>query len=99
MCIRSSADGPGLSVCGMREQDQGKRVQEVRWSGIGVCERQKGDTQRSHTCFPSHAIHHTISHTHTHIQNIITTHCFTVEFYFMSDVFHIQAIFLISGSL
>lgn len=53
VCIGNGVDGLGLSVCEMREQDQGNKVQEVRWTGMGlsvrVCARQQErQTERSH---------------------------------------------------
>lgn len=61
VCIGNGVDGLGLNVCEMREQDQGNKVREVRWTGMGlsvcvcVC-APAGETDRKITCFPSLAI-------------------------------------------
>lgn len=53
VCIGNGVDGLGLNVCEMREQHQGNKVREVRWTGMGlsvcVCVRaSRRDRQKDH---------------------------------------------------
>lgn len=68
--IRSGVDGLGLSVCEMREQDQGNRVYS-RWDGV----KESTDRKDIHV-FPSHGFlshHRTLLPPHTLSEDINMT--------------------------